>query len=88
LVVRFGRTFARRQYVLSLALAAMFPILLAFMWERPLLSLASLAAIPGAVFARQFGSTRDGPGLNALLGRTAAVLLLFGIAWAPLLAFG
>lgn len=87
LIVRFGRRFGRRQYVASLIGAAAIPILLACLWARPLLALASLATIPGLALARKL-KTRNGAELNALLGRTAAVLLGFGATWAPLLAFG
>ena len=87
LVVRYGRKFGRRQYTASLFIAGAFPIFLAVKWERPWIALASLVTLPGISLARKLLTTRDGPGLNALLARTAALLLGFGVLWAPLLAF-
>jgi 1,4-dihydroxy-2-naphthoate octaprenyltransferase len=86
LIVRFGRKFGRRQYAFSLCLAAIVPPLLAIKWERPLLAVASLALLPGIPLSRELNRTREGPVLNSILARTAAVLLLFGVVWAPLLA--
>lgn len=88
LIVRYGRKFGRWQYALSLGCAAVIPPILAIKSGRSLLALASLALLPGIALSRQLSRTREGPALNAILGRTAAVLLLFGLAWAALLALG
>lgn len=87
-VVRFGRRFAVRQYAWSLVLAALAPLALAAIWRRPLVALPALVLGLGIFPARDLGSGLDAAGLNALLARTARVLLAFGAAWAAAIAFG
>jgi len=80
LPVRFGRSFARVEYAVSLvAASAVIPSLLAWRtgrWGGMASILALVAAIPTihTVFTKT-----DGPALNAALARTGQLLLLFAI---------
>lgn len=85
-VVRFGRSFARGQYVGSFVGAYGVPAALALAWERPLIALP-LASMPLALpLVRDLARTTEGPVLNQLLARTARALLVFGVLWAAALA--
>ncbi len=83
LAVRFGITFARWEYVLCLVLASMVPVGLwlshEFSFSAGIL-VASVTLIPGVWLARQLWQ-RSGAELNPLLGRTAALLLAYTIAF-------
>ena len=77
LAVRWGPTFARWEYLCCMMLASLVPFVLWLRWGFPLASLAaSIAIVPSLVLARQVWAL-DGIALNPLLGKTAAVLLLF-----------
>jgi 1,4-dihydroxy-2-naphthoate octaprenyltransferase len=77
LAVRWGASFARRQYVACMAGAAAVPALL---WRNyhfpPSIVWTSATILPGLWIARQLW-LRSGPTLNPLLGLTAGVLLLY-----------
>lgn len=86
-VVRFGRSFARAQYVASWIVAFGVPVFLAIARERPILALPVLALPLALPLVRELAHGGGGPALNALLGRTARALLAFGVLWSAGLAF-
>ena len=88
LVVRFGRTFARRQYNASLALAFLIPV--ALMWNRGEGWMAlPLLAIPLAVkAARRLGPERSADELNRLLATSAGILIVYGVLLSVAVAAG
>jgi 1,4-dihydroxy-2-naphthoate octaprenyltransferase len=88
LIVRFGRGFGRRQYVVSLVISCAIPVALAAAFGRPLLAGAAIAVLPGFAVWRRLSVVDDGPGFNRLLAQTAGVLLLFGCVWALVLGTG
>ena len=77
LAVRFGVTFARWEYTLAIVGAALLPGLISLWqgrWPWLWLSLALLLpAVPGL---RTVWTQRDGPALNACLGRTGKLLFV------------
>ena len=81
LAVRFGRSFARCEYLFCIAGASLVPWLLwQFLDARPLIMFASFAILPGLWIAYQLWN-RSGKALNPLLGMTAGVLLLFTVTF-------
>jgi 1,4-dihydroxy-2-naphthoate octaprenyltransferase len=81
LAVRLGANFARWEYVLCLVLASLVPLALWFSCEfPPAILAASGTLLPGVWLARQLWQ-RDGAELNPLLGRTAALLLAYTLAF-------
>ncbi len=81
LAVRFGRTFARAEYALSLVLAvAVIPAVLCGMRGGHWPALASaLVLLPALSAIRRVWSTEDGPALNSMLAQTGKLLLLFSL---------
>lgn len=79
LVVRFGRTFARRQYIVSLAVTFLVP--LGLMWYRDAGWMAlPLLAIPMGVWAvRRLSPERSADELNGLLAASAGILIFYGV---------
>lgn len=79
LVVRFGRTFARRQYIVSLAVTFLVP--LGLMWYRDAGWMAlPLLAIPMGVRAvRRLSPERSADELNGLLAASAGILIFYGV---------
>ncbi len=80
LAVRFGRTFARMQYLLAITVATLMPVFFYLATRQhpysllmPLLLLAAVGAIK-AVFVKT-----DGPTLNNVLATTGKLLLLYSI---------
>ncbi len=88
LIVRFGRRFGRRQYLVSLAGAAAAPAALALTERAPALLLPALVFPFGLRLARRLDERARGPELNSLLADSAKLLLAFGLLWAAALAFG
>jgi len=85
-VVRFGRGFARLQYAASYAVAYGVPTVLALAWAQPVLALPLLSAPMALPLVRELAASPGGPSLNALLARTARVLLVYGLLWSGALA--
>ncbi len=86
LAVRFGPAFARLQYVLTLALAFLVPVVLVIAEPLRIWSLQSLLVILPTIFAiRVVFTYRDPRQLNSVLGLTGVMLflhaLLFGMGW-------
>lgn len=85
LAVRFGRGFARGEYVAAVVAACLLPLLLYLASGRRPYSVAAVAVVVAAlpVFRRLFVS--EGPLLNPVLAHTARLLLLysavFSIGW-------
>jgi len=61
-------------------------VTLAVVRQSPLLALPLVSAPLALPLVRELASTNGGPSLNALLARTAGVLLAFGVLWAMALA--
>jgi 1,4-dihydroxy-2-naphthoate octaprenyltransferase len=80
LAVRFGRTFARVQYLLSIAVATLLPVFFYLTTYRHFFSSLTLLVLPVAVPAIKtvFGKT-DGPTLNNVLATTGKLLLLYSV---------
>ena len=78
LPVRFGRTFARAEYVLALA-AAILAVPAILSARHPAVLLAMLAALPAVPTLRTVVTTTDGPALNNALASTGKILLVFSI---------
>lgn len=80
LAARFGRTFARAEYLLSILIASVIPLLLAFFTKQHYLAtgagIVAVAAIPA--FRTAFRST-DGTALNNLLATTGRLLLVYSL---------
>lgn len=85
-VVRFGRGVARFQYMLSFAVAFGVPTALALARQSPVLALPLLAVPLALPLVRELAMSSGGAALNALLGKTARALLVFGVLWAAALA--
>jgi len=86
LPVRFGRSFARLEYVVSITIAALLPILLHFLTGGPVIAIGAALVLPAAIPAfRTVYRSEDGPALNNLLATTGKLLLLysllFSIGW-------
>jgi len=86
LPVRFGRGFARAEYLISIVLACLVPILLVIMTGRHYFSMGAFVTIMVSqpVIVKVFTST-DGTVLNDALADTGKLLLLysvlFGVGW-------
>ncbi len=86
LAARFGRTFARVEYLSCLIVAALTPVLLVLMAPNhtPVL-MAPLFLVPAIPTIRTIFSRTDGPSLNDALAATGKLLmlyaLLFSIGW-------
>lgn len=80
LAVRFGRTFVRIQYLLSLVVASLLPVFFYLVTYQHFYSLLTalvlLAAVPAlkTVFVKT-----DGPALNNVLAATGKLLLLYSV---------
>ncbi len=83
LAVRFGRSFARLEYVALILVAACFPLFFAFgATGRPWVAL-TLLVLPAAVpTMRTVLREVDGPVLNAALAATGRLMLLYGLLFA------
>ena len=80
LAVRFGRSFARVEYVLMLTGAALFPILIYLVDGAHKWSMVSAAIlIPGATAARSILTQTSGPALNRALAETGRLTALYGL---------
>jgi 1,4-dihydroxy-2-naphthoate octaprenyltransferase len=78
--VHFGRTFARVQYLLSIAVATLLPVLFYITTHRHIFSSLTLLVLPAAIPAIMtvFNKT-DGPTLNNVLATTGKLLLLYSV---------
>ena len=80
LAVRFGRSFAQFEYLLTILLASLMPVIIYFLIEdHPAMLMASftaLLAIPGIITV--FTKT-DGPSLNNALAFTGKLLLIYSV---------
>jgi 1,4-dihydroxy-2-naphthoate octaprenyltransferase len=79
LVVRFGRTFARRQYIASLAVAFLVPPGLAYFGDAGWMTLPLLAIPMGVRAARRLSPERTADELNGLLATNAGILIVYGV---------
>jgi 1,4-dihydroxy-2-naphthoate octaprenyltransferase len=78
LVVRFGRAFARRQYIVSLAVAYLIPLALAWFTGEGWMALPLLSIPLGIMAARRLGPEQSADELNGLLATSAGLLLVYG----------
>ncbi|MDX1438935.1 MAG: 1,4-dihydroxy-2-naphthoate polyprenyltransferase [Rubricoccaceae bacterium] len=83
LIVRFGRRFGELYYVTCYVIAAVIPVYLISRMDGPYLSLvaSAVALIFGVALAGKLRKSEDPAVLNALLGKTAMVLLVYSVAW-------
>ena len=85
LVVRFGQYFGKVEYLVFLISAALVPIVLAVVWEKPLLVLPSAFLLFAIKPTRIVLIERDMSKLNNALAQTSLLLIvfagLFGFAW-------
>jgi 1,4-dihydroxy-2-naphthoate octaprenyltransferase len=80
LPVRFGRTFARIEYLSSIAIGAgVIPVYLAIGEKKPYILLCLTVLIVSAPTLRTVFTRTDGPSLNGALASTGKWLLLFSI---------
>ncbi len=80
LPVRFGRTFARLEYLLSLLIAGIIPIILVIFSGRHVYALFTLLVIPAAwPTIRTVFTQTGGEPLNRALAATGKLLLLFSL---------
>jgi 1,4-dihydroxy-2-naphthoate polyprenyltransferase len=80
LAARFGRTFARLEYLLAILLGSLIPTLLWITNHAPTGALLTLGTLPAALPAfRAVMSGTEGPRLNDVLATTGKLLLLFSI---------
>lgn len=80
LQVRFGRTFARWEYLLAIIMATVLPMILTLTVGDHDYAMLSLVVLPAAIptVRRVFAST-DGPTLNYCLASTGKLLLLYSV---------
>ena len=89
LVVRWGKTAGLYEYALLLGLAFCTPLWLIARHEYGALALIALAPLPlGAALIRGVFRARDGAAFNALLGKTAALLMLYSACLSTALVLG
>ena len=90
LAVRFGRSFARAEYVFCVCAACLaVPIILWLGFAMTPAILLSVAALPvGVPSMKAVLSVRAGPTLNPVLGRTAFLLLIFALLFTSGLFLG
>lgn len=85
LAVRFGVSFTRMQYVVSLVGAVAIPVVMAVVLDARMGLLLCLLLLPLAFPVVRGLYRSSGPALNPYLGRTAALMLvfslLFGVGW-------
>jgi 1,4-dihydroxy-2-naphthoate octaprenyltransferase len=86
LAVRFGRTFARIEYLLTVVVACLIPVFLYLRHpEREFLPLALIVLIPALPAVRKVFTMEIGAGLNTVLAQTGKLLLIhsivFSITW-------
>jgi len=80
LAVRFGKTFARVQYLLSIVIATLLPVFFCLTTHRHFFSLLSLLVLPVAISAiKTVFSKTDGAALNNVLATTGKLLLLYSV---------
>lgn len=83
LAVRFGKRFAKAEYAFCVGGAALIPLALYVLRAHPpLLVLPVLMLLAEWPAARRIYSGQEGRALNAALGQTARVLLLYSILFA------
>jgi 1,4-dihydroxy-2-naphthoate octaprenyltransferase len=79
LAVRFGASFARKQYAASIALAVAIPVAMALLMVDRLALIGCLAVLPVAWPTVRRVYTTEGQELNPLLAATARLLLVYGL---------
>lgn len=83
LAVRFGRGFARAEYVASIVLASVgIPVYLALAGERWPVLIAALVVLLALPSMKTVWVARDGPALNVTLASTGKLLMVFSILFA------
>jgi 1,4-dihydroxy-2-naphthoate octaprenyltransferase len=80
LAARFGRRFARTEYLLCVSLACIVPILIAFVAnDHAVTAIAALIIVPVIPTIRSVYTKTDGPSLNTVLASTGRLLLLYSL---------
>ena len=85
LAVRYGRSFARIEYLLCVGAPHVFALILALSEQRWLALLSLGVLIPTVPIVRQVFSSTDGPMLNSMLATTGKLLIIhaaiFSVGW-------
>jgi 1,4-dihydroxy-2-naphthoate octaprenyltransferase len=82
LAVRFGKTFARMEYLLSVILASTTPVALYFLGKPHVYSLPAAAVLLVALPSiRKVFTSADGAELNHVLATTGKLLLLYSLSF-------
>ena len=80
LAVRFGRTFAKAEYLLSVVIASAMPVFLYLFYEkRPVALITLVVPLLAVPSIRKVFTSTDGATLNEVLASTGKFLLLYGI---------
>ena len=79
LAVRFGRTFARFEYLLMLLGAAALAVIIALGVKRTLLLLSIVYLLPAVPVMKDVFTTTDGEKLNGALAATGRLLIIYGL---------
>lgn len=80
LAVRFGKRFARIEYIVCLSLAAAIPFWMVVQeMASPAIFAASIVLLPGILSIRTLYRNPDGPALTIVLEQTGRLLLLYSI---------
>jgi len=79
LAVRFGKTFARQEYLVSMIGASAIALLLSLVWEIPLLGAVAFISAIAAMPSIYTVWTQEGKPLNQILARTGKLLLVYSI---------
>ena len=87
LIARFGRGFGLAEYAASVAVAYLVPVVLIARELAPLTVMGVFLTLPLAVQATHGVWTREGRDLNASLGDTARLLVMYGVTLALGVAF-
>jgi 1,4-dihydroxy-2-naphthoate octaprenyltransferase len=79
-VVRFGKTFARLEYMLLVVFASLLPVYLVFKTNQHHYALAAaLTLLPAIPCIKTVFRTEDGPSLNDALANTGRLLLIYSL---------
>ena len=82
LAVRFGRRFAKMEYLVSILLASLMPLVVVIKCRQHLWSLLAVATpLIGLNAIRKVFVCSDGPTLNNVLAATGKLLLLFSVTF-------
>ena len=79
LPVRFGATFARYEYLLTIIIASLVPVILYLLTKEKASAVACLVVIPLAIPAFKTAFNSEGRILNDVLATTGKLLLIYAV---------